>query len=352
MQQLPIHERAVAYIYALKDPRDNRVRYIGKTSWPSRRYSKHLSSSALLSTTHKNNWIKAVMLAGFIPQMVVLEKVSIGDWKSKEIHWIKRMRKHGVSLTNTTKGGEGQLGVSPTPETKRKISEKLMGHSVTQKSMEQFLKNREKVFTPEGRRNRLFGWMGWWNGLSQKSKSEIISRRAEGNRGKTVSEEVKEILRAKNLGKVQSAETIQKRADSFKKVLAEMPDAKRANMLSNLTSGGDKRAKAISQGLLGHKVPQEVRDKISASLRKSRYPGVIADKTGRWMARVGVSGGKQFYLGIFESEDEAGAKVKEYRDSPLSEAEKIVAFRRPPKKLSEEDKVKLLAGRGLNYVVK
>jgi len=44
------------FIYALKDPTDNKVRYIGKANDPHKRYGDHLNSGRD-KNTHKRNWI-------------------------------------------------------------------------------------------------------------------------------------------------------------------------------------------------------------------------------------------------------------------------------------------------------
>ena len=51
--------RKTTFIYALKDPRTNIIRYIGKANEPYKRYKKHLNKCRD-KNTHKRNWINSL----------------------------------------------------------------------------------------------------------------------------------------------------------------------------------------------------------------------------------------------------------------------------------------------------
>ena len=52
-------------VYSLCDPRDGRIRYVGRTTGSlHRRRSRHCSASYLRDATHKNNWLRGVLAAG------------------------------------------------------------------------------------------------------------------------------------------------------------------------------------------------------------------------------------------------------------------------------------------------
>ena len=68
------------YIYALVDPRDNHVRYIGKANKPEDRYKNHFNSSRD-KNTHKRNWINSVRKDGFRPELLIIDEVSIDNWQ-------------------------------------------------------------------------------------------------------------------------------------------------------------------------------------------------------------------------------------------------------------------------------
>jgi hypothetical protein len=93
------------YIYALSDPRTNEIRYVGKANNPKRRYYAHMRIDKTASN-HKVNWVQSLLNIGLKPELIVLEKVSISEWKAKERFYINKYRKK-YKLTNYKDGGEG-----------------------------------------------------------------------------------------------------------------------------------------------------------------------------------------------------------------------------------------------------
>lgn len=92
------------FIYALSDPRDNQIRYIGKTDNLSRRFKMHLTEKY---KSYKCNWIKSLLSINLKPNMLILESVPVDkDWESREIYWIQFYREQGCNLTNMTDGGD------------------------------------------------------------------------------------------------------------------------------------------------------------------------------------------------------------------------------------------------------
>lgn len=108
-------------IYALIDPRTNKIRYIGKANNPKERLRLHLQPTNLKYFTYKNNWIKSLLKLGLKPLLRILEIVSIKEWKEKESYYIKFYKKYG--LANSTDGGDGLA--NPNNLTKAKISKAL-----------------------------------------------------------------------------------------------------------------------------------------------------------------------------------------------------------------------------------
>ena len=115
-----IIEPDFVYIYSLIDPRDNIVRYVGKSKNIKMRLSYHTTPSKLKKNTHKNNWIKQLLSLGLKPTIIILETVYKNIWKEKEKYWINFFGRE--NLTNGTDGGEGSSGA--TEETRNIISEK------------------------------------------------------------------------------------------------------------------------------------------------------------------------------------------------------------------------------------
>lgn len=118
-------------IYALLDPRDRTIRYIGKTvSEPLRRWKSHLWQP---SHTYKWFWICALKLRGLKPVWQTLEVVPISeDWEARERAWIARGHAEGWPLTNLTDGGDGwPVGYKHTAESREKMSRVQSGRKVS-----------------------------------------------------------------------------------------------------------------------------------------------------------------------------------------------------------------------------
>ena len=93
-------------IYAVVDPRNNEVRYVGKTVRKlNQRLSEHLRSKA---NTYCAKWFRKLKSEGIKPEMLELEIVT-EDWQGAEIFWIAYLRWLGARLVNYSAGGEGVL---------------------------------------------------------------------------------------------------------------------------------------------------------------------------------------------------------------------------------------------------
>lgn len=93
------------YIYALLDPIDDEIRYVGKSIQPKERLQNHCAEK---SVTWRTNWIRAVMARGHRPRLRILEILDRDDnWQQAERDWIARLRDEGARLTNCTSGGDG-----------------------------------------------------------------------------------------------------------------------------------------------------------------------------------------------------------------------------------------------------
>jgi hypothetical protein len=79
------------HVYALKDPRDGAVRYVGITFHPEQRLRGHLSER---SDTRKCAWIAELRQLGLVPGMRILESGD-GGWCEQsecEQRWIAHYR--------------------------------------------------------------------------------------------------------------------------------------------------------------------------------------------------------------------------------------------------------------------
>lgn len=97
-------------IYGLVDPRNNEMRYIGKSSSGLRRPSRHWSAKSLRldRNGHKVNWLKQVLADGLEPRILVLERLECQeDLNAAEMAAISYYRSIGCKLTNILLGGNG-----------------------------------------------------------------------------------------------------------------------------------------------------------------------------------------------------------------------------------------------------
>jgi len=120
-------------IYALIDPRDGRVRYIGKTVRTAhRRLRRHLARCYLYETsTHKNRWLRQLLALGLEPRIEILEEhQSAAELCASEQRCIAAYLAAGEALTNTTPGGDGR-GTKHTEASKEKIRQALKGKPKT-----------------------------------------------------------------------------------------------------------------------------------------------------------------------------------------------------------------------------
>ena len=126
----------MVYIYSLKHPITNEVRYIGKTINVKRRYKQHLYDKR---NSHKANWVRSLRNEGLKPIMEVIE-ICTDNWQEREIFWISQFN----NLTNFSKGGGIDYVRTTTEETRIKISEANKGKSKTEEHKAKLSKGSQK----------------------------------------------------------------------------------------------------------------------------------------------------------------------------------------------------------------
>lgn len=106
------------YIYGLKCPEKNIIRYIGKSKKPKSRYSAHLSHAKArrYDNIHLYRWIAKLLRNNLKPELVILDTCSNHDWKDREKSWISK-----IGLDNLLNMNEG--GIEPPDCTGRVWSE-------------------------------------------------------------------------------------------------------------------------------------------------------------------------------------------------------------------------------------
>lgn len=112
----------VARIYALIDPRDSEVRYIGVTVKPLKaRLCGHLRDRR--GNSHRVRWINVLRSKSLRPIIIEIEAVAVAYWAQAERQWIAAYRAMGARLVNATDGGDGTPGRGKSAEERRKIGE-------------------------------------------------------------------------------------------------------------------------------------------------------------------------------------------------------------------------------------
>jgi hypothetical protein len=112
-------------VYALVDPRNAELRYVGKSCQGMKRPRQHSAPKQLAKQTHTARWLREL---GTRPLIRVLEELPGPEGLYEaERWWIDHCRIIGHKLTNHTDGGPGTQGLRHTPEALAKISERHKG---------------------------------------------------------------------------------------------------------------------------------------------------------------------------------------------------------------------------------
>lgn len=165
------------YIYVLKDPRTNIIRYVGKTCNLKKRYNSHCCIKSLnKESNHRKYWLTSIIKAGYLPIMEPIEECG-DDWQEREIYWIKYYKDLGLNLVNSTDGGDGSKYFQMSEAVKAKISSSKKGIKLseeTRKRMSIAQKGKSKakwkyprVFSEE-HKNKLK--------LAAKGKSNMVGK--------------------------------------------------------------------------------------------------------------------------------------------------------------------------------
>lgn len=94
------------YIYALIDPRDRLIKYVGQSDNIDRRYEEHISK---MEGTSKGKWVRELLLLGMEPEIIRIGECEDKDVFTLENWWIILGRRQGWPLTNGTRPGEWRV---------------------------------------------------------------------------------------------------------------------------------------------------------------------------------------------------------------------------------------------------
>ncbi len=112
----PVFERGDLFIYALLDPADETVRYIGITISPAKRLQCHRENDC--KNRDLRAWLESLPNG---PLLRVLSTVSRGCWKKAEKSWISYARSQG-RVFNLHDGGSSSAfwAKEPKPQPRKK----------------------------------------------------------------------------------------------------------------------------------------------------------------------------------------------------------------------------------------
>jgi hypothetical protein len=182
-------------IYALVDPRDGRVRYVGKTCDTKMRLKGHMGYCVRSAHLPVSRWAQRLKADRLRPVMVPIETGTSEDWGLVEAKWIAAARCAGCDLLNLTTGGEGLSGLAP--ESRKRISDA---------AKERWAQPgyRERILTPERSARIAQSLRG------RPKTSAHIAKLPQNQRGRVFTDKHKAKLAEAQLGRRHSEETIAK----------------------------------------------------------------------------------------------------------------------------------------------
>ena len=110
------------FIYVLKHPVTEEVRYVGLTRDPARRLHNEINYP---HTKHLKNWVNSLKAESLKPSMEIVEETEEGLACAVERKWIADMKARGCRLINFTDGGE--RGYTCSPEYRAALSAAMRG---------------------------------------------------------------------------------------------------------------------------------------------------------------------------------------------------------------------------------
>lgn len=205
----------VVFIYTLSDPRDGKIRYVGKTNDLKHRLRGHINEAMIGRNSHKCSWIKALKFQGMEPLIEPIEILHFAtdvEIRECESFWINNLRFLGFNLTNLIEGGIGGVmrhseesrekfrksrtgrkmpletrlkisaamkGKRRSPESYKKQAEERKGKKLFGKSLEN-VRNAMRSKTKEQKENAANAVRAFWK--SEKSQANRIKLSESANK--------------------------------------------------------------------------------------------------------------------------------------------------------------------------
>lgn len=212
------------YIYSLKNPENNEIKYIGQTDNIRRRFNDHLRKSLNPNDseyeTYKSRWIRKLLNEGVNPVLDIIEECdTIEISNNREKFWIEKMTEMGVKLTNSYVNDVTEF----SEETKKKMSsakkgkklEEIIGKEKAEKLRLDFIERNKKYWTGREKTEEQK------NKISNKLKEFFSDKENHWAYGKKMSNDHNEKLRNAKLNNAKNVGNRTHRTDNQKKKLRE-----------------------------------------------------------------------------------------------------------------------------------
>lgn len=274
----------IVYIYGLFDPRNDELKYIGKTVNLRIRLNGHVSNAKTGEPDPKYVWIRELLEKDLKPYILSLEECTEDNWEAKEKKWITDSFNSGVNLTNIAYGGGKDYwsGKKQSNEhIRRRVEARFRNNTYWHSDETKQKVSESKKGTNVGKDNYFYG-----KHHSEESKhkmSESSKGQVAWNKGVAWDDEIKEKIRQTKLGTKHSEETKRKisEGNKGKKLSPEHVEALRQANLGKVHS--DETKEKLRQAALGNEHSEETKQKIKDLWADPAYRVKVlaAQKRGR-----------------------------------------------------------------------
>ena len=134
------------FIYSLKDPRNDKIKYIGQTKFSlNKRFDEHLRNCKYGRTKNQNiyKWINSLLEINILPIIELIEEINFKLLDEREKYWISF---YGDDLKNMTSGGKREFSESH----KKKIGNACRGEKHYNYGKNAINRNEIIMFTIDG----------------------------------------------------------------------------------------------------------------------------------------------------------------------------------------------------------
>lgn len=252
------------YIYGLYDPRDGKLRYVGKTINLQARLWDHVTKAKSGEENGKSEWIGELLALNLQPEVRVLEETDEDGWAEAEKRWIADCLTQGYDLLNVSKGGGNPpdwAGRKQSEEHIRKrVEARRRNHTYTHSEKTKRKISRAKRGTQAGENNPFYG-----KSHSKESRRRI-SRANRGhrawNKGISCSEETKQKISEAKKGQALSVEARKKLSRSLKGRKLSPEHARKLRQANLGKCHSEETRQKLREANLGKHHSEETKEKL------------------------------------------------------------------------------------------